>query len=41
MDRSLTLDLVEKTLYEAWVGKTTSLAHIKVFGCDAFVQIPR
>ena len=33
--------LVEKTPYEAWDGKNTSLAHLRVFGCYAFVQIPK
>ena len=35
------LDLVNKTPYKAWVGKRTSLAHLKEFVCDAFVHIPK
>ena len=39
--KSLTSTLVDKTLYEAWDGKRPSLAHLRVFGCDAFVHIPK
>ena len=41
LNRSLTLNLVDKTPYEAWDGKRPSLTHIKVFGCDAFVDISK
>ena len=41
VNRSSTLDLVDKSPYEAWAGKRTSLAHLRVFGCEAFVQIPK
>ena len=34
-------DLVDKTLYEARASKRSSLAHLRVFGCDAFVHIPK
>ena len=34
-------DLVDKTCYEAWASKSPSLAHLRVFGCDAFVHIPK
>ena len=33
--------LVDKTPYESWVGKSPSLAKLRVFGCDAFVHIPK
>lgn len=33
--------LVYKTSYEVWDGKRHLLAHIIVFGCDAFVHIPK
>ena len=33
--------LVDKTPYEAWVGKSTSLGHLRVFGWDSFVHIPK
>ena len=39
VNRSSTSTLVNKTPYEAWDGKMTSLEHLKVFGCDAFVNI--
>ena len=41
VNRSSTSDLVNKTPYEAWDGKNPSLAHIIVFGCDAFVHVPK
>ena len=37
MNRSSTLDLVDKTPYEAWDGRR----NIRVFGCDAFEHIPK
>ena len=33
--------LVGMTPNEAWSGKNPSVAHLKVFGCDAFVHVPR
>ena len=41
VNRSLTLNLVDKTPYEAWTSRKPYLAHLKVFGCDAFVHIPK
>ena len=38
---SSTSTLFNKTPYEAWVGKKPSLAHLRVFGCDVFVHIPK
>jgi hypothetical protein len=32
--------LVEMTPNEVWSGKKPSVAHLKVFGCDAFVHVP-
>jgi hypothetical protein len=32
---------VEKTLHEAWTGKKPSLEHLRVFGCDAYVHVPK
>jgi hypothetical protein len=26
---------------EVWYGKNPSVAHLKVFGCDAFVHVPK
>jgi hypothetical protein len=33
--------LVDTTPNEVWSGKKPSVAHIKVFGCDAFVHVPK
>ena len=41
VNRSSTSTLVDKTPYEAWDCKSPSLAHLRVFGCDAFVHIPK
>ena len=38
---SLMMAVVDKTPYEAWDGKIPSLTHLRVFGCDAFVDIPK
>jgi hypothetical protein len=34
-----TLD--DKTPQEVWTGKKPSLTHLKVFGCDAYVHVPK
>jgi hypothetical protein len=31
----------EKTPHEVWNGKKTSLTHLKVFGCEAYVHVPK
>jgi hypothetical protein len=36
---SSTLD--EKTPHEVWTGKKPSLTHLKVFGCEAYVHVPK
>ena len=41
VNRSSTLALVNKTSYEAWTGKRPSHSHLRVFGCDSFVHIPK
>jgi hypothetical protein len=33
--------LVDSTPHEVWFGKNPSLSHLKVFGCDAFVHVPK
>ena len=38
---SLSMTLVDKTPYEAWDGSKSSLAHLRFFGCDAFVHVPK
>ena len=29
------------TPHELWSGKKPSIAHLKVFGCDAFMDVPK
>jgi hypothetical protein len=41
VNRSPTLVLVEKTPHEVWTGKKPSLKHLKMFGCDAYVHVPK
>ena len=41
MNRSSSMVLVDKTPYEAWACKNPSLKHLKAFGCDSFVHIPK
>ena len=31
----------DKTTHEVWNGKKPSLTHLRVFGCDAYVHIPK
>jgi hypothetical protein len=33
--------LGDKTPQEVWTGKEPSLTHLKVFGCDAYVHVPK
>jgi hypothetical protein len=33
--------LVNTTPNEVWSSKNSSVAHLKVFGCDAFVHVPK
>jgi hypothetical protein len=33
--------LVDKTPNELWSGKKPSVENLKVFGCDAFVHVPK
>ena len=41
VNRSPSSTLVEKNLPEVWIGKKSSLEHLKVFGCDAYVHLPK
>jgi hypothetical protein len=36
---SSTLD--ENIPHKVWTGKKPSLTHLRVFGCDAYVHIPK
>jgi hypothetical protein len=33
--------LVDMTPHELWSGKKPLVSHLKVFGCDAFVNVPK
>jgi hypothetical protein len=41
INQSPTSTLVDKTPHEAWTSKKPSLVHLKVFGCDAYVHVPK
>jgi hypothetical protein len=33
--------LDDKNPQDVWIGKEPSLTHLKVFGCDAYVHVPK
>jgi hypothetical protein len=41
VNRSPSSVLDDKTPQEVWIGKKPSLTHLKVFGCDAYVHVPK
>jgi hypothetical protein len=41
VNRSPSSALDDKTPQEVWTGKKPSLTHLKVFGCDAYVHVPK
>jgi hypothetical protein len=41
VNRSPSSTLGEKTPQEVWTGKEPSLTHLKVFGCDAYLHVPK
>jgi transposase InsO family protein len=41
LNRSPSSMLDDKTPQEVWTGKEPSLTHLKVFGCDAYVHVPK
>eukprot|EP00253_Pinus_taeda_P025779 PITA_25779 len=41
VNRSPSSALDEKTPQEVWTGKKPSLSHLRVFGCDAYVHVPK
>eukprot|EP00253_Pinus_taeda_P034462 PITA_34462 len=41
INRSPSIALEDKTPQEVWTGKKPSLSHLRVFGCDAYVHVPK
>jgi hypothetical protein len=41
VNMSLSSMLVNTTPHEVWSGKKHSFSHLKLFGCDAFVHVPK
>ena len=41
VNRSPSSVLEDKTPHEVWTGKKPSLSHLRVFGCDAYVHVPK
>eukprot|EP00253_Pinus_taeda_P004808 PITA_04808 len=41
VNRSLSSALEDKTPQEVWTGKKLSLSHLRVFGCDVYVHVPK
>jgi hypothetical protein len=33
--------LDEKTPHEVWIGKKSSLTHLRLIDCDAYVHVPK
>jgi hypothetical protein len=40
INRSPSLSVDEKTPHKVWIGNKHSLTHLKVFGCEAYVNVP-
>jgi hypothetical protein len=41
VNKSPSSTLNDKTPHEVWTGKKPSLTHLKVFGCEAYVHVPK
>eukprot|EP00253_Pinus_taeda_P022018 PITA_22018 len=41
VNRSPSSALEDRTPQEVWAGKKPSLSHLRVFGCDAYVHVPK
>ena len=41
INRSPSSAFEDKTPQEVWTGKKPSLSHLRVFGCDAYVHVPK
>ena len=41
LNRTSTRQAPNSTPFEMWTGKPPELGHIKIFGCDAFMHVPK
>jgi hypothetical protein len=41
LNMSTSSALVDTNLNEVWLSNNPSVSHLKVFGCDAFVHVPK
>ena len=41
VNQSPTSTLIDKIPQEVWTGKKPSIKHLKFFGCDAYVHVPK
>jgi len=41
INQSPTIALDGDIIQEVWIGKKENYSHLKIFGCEAFVHIPR
>ena len=41
VNRSPSSTLDDKTPQEVWTSNNPSLSHLRVFGCDAYVHVPK
>ena len=41
VNRSPSSALEDRSPQEVWTSKKPSLSHLRVFGCDAFVHVPK
>ena len=40
-NRSPTNAVQDKTPYEAWTGNKPIVSHLRIFGCDTYIHVPR
>jgi hypothetical protein len=41
LNMSPSSELVDTTSHEVWSGKKPLVSHLKLFGCDAFLHVPK
>ena len=41
VNKSPSSALEDKTPHEVWTGEKPSLSHLRVFGCDTYVHVPK